>query len=303
MTNLLHKKLILGSKKKIYSINNYTEMVFDDQISDTTDTVTAVELLFGEKLDTSNNNNDIINTPSRTLIPLLYSKKYKIISRVSPKNLDYRPKFGKITDQGKTGSCVPHSVCSLMQFFAPKFTPSPLFNYYVIRDIYKQGLNPRLGTTIRDCVIVLKYVGVCKESEWPNIINNATIKPPDRCYKSALKNTIKGFGIIQNNNLENIKSQLLKGIPLVFGLKIYDSFFNSRFNGIVPMPDLNKDKYYGNHALVIVGYKDSTKQFIVRNSWGVNFGIKGYIFLPYEYVLDNRLSYNLWYITGVTILN
>ncbi len=43
-----------------------------------------------------------------------------------------------------------------------------------------------------------------------------------------------------------------------------------------------------------VGYDDSQSWFIVRNSWGAGWGMKGYFTLPYEYLLDQNLSSDFW---------
>lgn len=42
--------------------------------------------------------------------------------------------------------------------------------------------------------------------------------------------------------------------------------------------------------MVIVGYSDDTKFFVVRNSWGEEFGDKGYCYIPYSYICDSELN-------------
>ena len=39
------------------------------------------------------------------------------------------------------------------------------------------------------------------------------------------------------------------------------------------------------------------QHFIVRNSWGIDWGDKGYFYLPYEYLSDSNLSADFWCIT------
>ena len=50
----------------------------------------------------------------------------------------------------------------------------------------------------------------------------------------------------------------------------------------------------GGHAVVAVGYDDARKTFVVRNSWGTSWGMKGYFTLPYAYLDDRNLSDDLW---------
>ena len=42
--------------------------------------------------------------------------------------------------------------------------------------------------------------------------------------------------------------------------------------------------YKGSHAIALWGYDDNTRTFVFRNSWGTNWGTKGYGHMPYEYV-------------------
>jgi C1A family cysteine protease len=49
-----------------------------------------------------------------------------------------------------------------------------------------------------------------------------------------------------------------------------------------------------------VGYEDSGRRFIVRNSWGRKFGKKGYFTMPCEYLLKEDLSNDFWTIRVVS---
>src|SRR5216683_1344578 len=43
-----------------------------------------------------------------------------------------------------------------------------------------------------------------------------------------------------------------------------------------------------------VGFDDSQHRFIVRNSWGPGWGIKGHFMMPYAYITDSNLADDLW---------
>ena len=49
--------------------------------------------------------------------------------------------------------------------------------------------------------------------------------------------------------------------------------------GILNLPT-QQEQMLGGHAVLIVGYKDDTRQFIVRNSWSANWGLSGYFLMP-----------------------
>jgi C1A family cysteine protease len=60
-------------------------------------------------------------------------------------------------------------------------------------------------------------------------------------------------------------------------------------DGKMPMPAAN-EKVLGGHAVLAVGYDDTAKSLIVRNSWGEKFGDKGYFYMPYEFVTEENTA-------------
>jgi hypothetical protein len=128
--------------------------------------------------------------------------------------------------------------------------------------------------------------------------------PPPYCYAFAQNyKKIKYFlldyaGITQETFLFQIKAVLAAGFPCIFGLTLYTSVYkSSNEKGHIPFPDYKEDKIVGGHTLVAVGYDDfqfvkcansqqySKGAFLVRNSWGTEWGLEGYGWLPYDYVL------------------
>jgi C1A family cysteine protease len=63
--------------------------------------------------------------------------------------------------------------------------------------------------------------------------------------------------------------------------------------GVVNMPKA-REKMLGGHAVMGVGYDNAAKRFTVRNSWGTDWGKKGYFTLPYDYLTDRNLSDDFW---------
>jgi len=53
----------------------------------------------------------------------------------------------------------------------------------------------------------------------------------------------------------------------------------------------------GGHAVLACGYDDQAQHFIVRNSWGADWGQAGYFTMPYAYLLDSNLADDFWVIT------
>ena len=94
-----------------------------------------------------------------------------------------------------------------------------------------------------------------------------------------------------------MKTSLANNEPFVVGIAVYSSFQTRSVEktGIVPMPS-KKDYLLGGHAVVCVGYDEKKKIWIMRNSWGTSWGDKGYFYLPYNYLIDDTLSSDLWII-------
>lgn len=84
------------------------------------------------------------------------------------------------------------------------------------------------------------------------------------------------------------KQTLAAGYPIAFALNTFRNFDDaSRNKGRVPMPkaDAKTRNTHGWHAMLCVGYSDIDRDFIVRNSWGREWGDKGDCYIPYDYVM------------------
>ena len=61
--------------------------------------------------------------------------------------------------------------------------------------------------------------------------------------------------------------------------------------GIAQMPKKG-ERALGGHAVMAVGYNQKTTRFLVRNSWGEGWGMKGYFTMPFEYL--ETLAADFW---------
>lgn len=204
-----------------------------------------------------------------------------------PESVDLRSRMPTVYDQGQLGSCSAQSVGAAIEFINESYQPSRLYIYYNERA--EQGtVSIDSGSTLRVGIKTTVKNGACPETEWPYDISKFTVKPPDTCYTDSKKDLVTGYyGIAKDKNLiDNIRHAISTGFPVVYGMLIFSSFESEPVTmaGQVPMPDLKTEKFLGAHALLISGYDNSKKQFIIRNSWGDKWGDKGYFYLPYEYI-------------------
>jgi len=221
--------------------------------------------------------------------------------------IDLRPECPPVYDQGKLGSCTANAIGGAYEFDEIKqkespgeiFIPSRLFIYYNERN-HEHHVEHDSGAEIRDGIKSIAREGVCPESDWPYNISKFTERPAKKCYEVAQNHkAIKYRRILQFE--DQFKRCLSDGFPFVFGMKIFPSFEASEVaqTGQVPMPDTQKENPLGGHAVLCVGYDDTDRVFIVRNSWGTQWGDQGYFYLPYDYMLNPDLTGDFWTIVQV----
>jgi C1A family cysteine protease len=216
-----------------------------------------------------------------------------------PAKADLRLHCPPVYDQGSLGSCTANAISAAIQFerrkqkFKPDFVPSRLFIYYNER-VIENSVASDAGAQIRDGIKSVASQGDCPETEWPYDIQKFTSKPTAQCYKDAINYTAVQYQRVPQV-LNQMKGCIASGYPFVFGFSVYTGFESEVVaeTGVANMPT-GKERLLGGHAVVAVGYDDSTQRFNVRNSWGKKWGNKGYFTLPYAYLTDSNLADDLW---------
>lgn len=228
---------------------------------------------------------------------MAYSIPHGLTKKLPPL-VDQRKQCPQVYDQGQLGSCTANAIGGAIQFElkkqgAPDFTPSRLFIYYNER-VLENTVNIDSGAQIRDGIKSVNKQGVCPETEWPYSVSEFTQKPHASCYISALKHQVLSYQRL-NHDINQMKSCLADGYPFVFGFTVYDAFEGLKVarTGTLNMPAAT-ERIVGGHAVMAVGYSDTDKRFIIRNSWGSDWGQKGYFTMPYDYLLNSSLSDDFW---------
>jgi C1A family cysteine protease len=221
------------------------------------------------------------------------AQKFKATIDVSklPSKVDLRPYMSPVEDQGLIGSCTANATAGAYEYLMwwhkqTVFDISRLFLYYNSRAI-ENAEELDNGAMITDVMQSLHDQGVCSENSWPYIENKFTQRPPQNCYEEAKQYTISKYEFV-DLDLNTWKSVLAEGYPIIFGVNTYDAFDNPR-NGFISMPR-NTSGDPGPHAMCCVGYSDPDRVFIVRNSWGHQWGDGGYCYIPYDYMMSPELN-------------
>lgn len=208
------------------------------------------------------------------------------------------PILAPIMDQGDLGCCVTNSASYLIKVqTSNRISLSRIMLYDFCRIMDDTPFSQDDGTTIRTAASALLKYGCCVESVCPYDTKTFSVLPPLNTIKQM--NLFKQFSyFFVKQDLNSLKNTLLNmKTPITFGIIVYDSFLTTQVakTGIVPMPDTKKEQEQGGHCVTMVGYDDSKQAFYCANSWGTSWGIKGYFYLPYNYVTNPNLASDFCY--------
>jgi len=229
--------------------------------------------------------------------------------QILPTHVDLRPGCPAVLDQGSLGSCTANSACTVMEFLQKRgqeaLPYSRLYIYYWSR--IKEGTPPEedSGAEIRDVMKVLAKKGAPYESSWPYIIEKFSVMPPTLLDTEASKH--RALFYYACPSLFTLKASLAHGFPVTFGFSVPDNMLTDSCakTGLVYYPSLTEG-FQGGHAVTAVGYDDNmaigkdTGAILCQNSWGTEWGQKGFFWLPYRFWVAG-LADDCWTIrkTGV----
>lgn len=229
-----------------------------------------------------------------------------------PARIDLAPKFvDPPFNQGQIGSCTANAVAGAIQFARhasnlPHYVPSRLFIYYNERKA-EHTVPLDAGAQIRTGIKSVKAIGACPEAAWPyddtpadpgtNLFppgSKPATKPSSEAYALAAEFKITGYSRVPQA-LSQMKACLAGGFPFTVGFLVFDSLYDAQGHPkkVVPLPSANEAPI-GGHAVLAVGYDDSTQLFKLRNSWGPTVQEGGYFYLPYAFLTDPNLADDFW---------
>jgi C1A family cysteine protease len=238
---------------------------------------------------------------------LAKSQKLKAVKKKLPKKIDLRSWCSPIENQGSIGSCTAHAGVGLLEYYERRTTgkhldASRLFLYKVTRQLL--GFKGDDGAYLRSAMKAMVLFGIPPEKYWPYKEEKFNDDPSNFCfafaqnYKALHYYRLDPAGRSPATVLDEVKKSLAAELPAMFGFSVYTSMPAIGENGDIPYPRRG-DGLEGGHAVVAVGYDDDKKidgntgALLIRNSWGKEWGEKGYGWLPYKYVL-NGLADDFW---------
>lgn len=222
-----------------------------------------------------------------------------------PQSVDLRVGVGfpEPYDQGDLGSCTANAIAGAIEYDQRRqklteFMPSRLFIYYNERAM-EGSIASDSGAEIRDGIKSVNQLGVAPESDWKYNVKKFKTKPTAAVFKEALLHQSVAYKRVPQTK-NGICGCLAEGYPIVFGFNCYESFEADAIarTGILEMPQPH-EKSVGGHAVLCVGYDLAKGYVLVRNSWGADWGQKGYFWMPLDYILETNLADDFWQISKI----
>lgn len=217
-----------------------------------------------------------------------------------PQRIDLRGMCSPIEDQGHIGSCAANAVVGAMEYHQRLkgrgvTDLSRLFLYYNARKLADKEQQDS-GTFIHHAMAAVLAWGVCPEAMWPYQRAMWSTKPADSCYRAALE--FEAVSYARAPLGPACKQALAMGLPVVFGAVIPGSMLQveAREVGRMSVPTDAWPAPGGGHAMLIVGYDDAEGTWIVRNSWGLEWGDEGHGYVPYEVMDRYGIPTQFWVI-------
>lgn len=214
-------------------------------------------------------------------------------------SVDLRSTDSPIDDQGSLGSCSANAFVNAYENMVlssgeTNFVDlSRLFLYYNSR-ILEESVETDSGVIeIKSTLDAAKEYGICTEEIWPYQANTIYTTPSNEAYTDALQRRIPSYEFIANDDaMREVISLYSK--PVLIGMYVFDDFMlANKTKYIIPMPN-DTEFALGGHAVIVVGYTEN-KDFIIKNSFGTDWGNDGYAILPKEY--SERYIFDRWHIT------
>jgi hypothetical protein len=214
-----------------------------------------------------------------------------------------------VKNQGPRPSCAVFAIVSAMEYeCAPLDGPAPEYSeeyliWATLKTLGKTGLAvPKnqestldMGFALTEVAEALRAYGMATAAELPYhfVLTDPHLQEPSEdVIASAKKRTpVDGYYITGREprmQISNIVQVINAGVPVIIGLNWPEQKDFSDNVLLDDQPGLEK----AGHAVLLVSYRNKTgkledMEFLFKNSYGVQWGDRGYGVVTYKYLLNN----------------
>ena len=221
--------------------------------------------------------------------------------RENMKRVDLRAYLPPIGNQGKRSSCTAwatgYGLKGLQEVLDQRWkanSSSRQFNPMFVYNSINKGKDN--GSSIMAALNLLKNYGCATFSDCKISTDDYWTKPSGYAFLHAKKYRIASYGKL--NSKKAIKRALSMGYPVVIGARLTALFMPGKFNVYSKkqhdygMRTRDTSLKHARHAMLVVGYDDYMQAFLIMNSWGKNWGNKGYCWVDYKLMVPDAQRYS-----------
>lgn len=238
-----------------------------------------------------------------------------ISHRGLPSRVDLSADMPPVVNQGQQNSCVAFSVGYYTRSYLEKKARgwsydsppyggagervfSPAFIYNQING------GQDSGSYFHHALDLVTQKGAAPWKVMPYNANDYRTQPSQAIKNAAMQYKAASYKRLPFDNVEAVKAELAGGRPIIFGITIDDAFYKLG----TQVYDQTGGRTYGGHAMTLVGYDDSKTSpkgdrgaFKLINSWGTQWGDKGYGWISYkQWIAMRPYAYVLYPAAGTT---
>lgn len=186
-----------------------------------------------------------------------------------------------VRDQGQCGSCWAFSSTAVLEAKALITLNQPNTDLNLAEQtlVSCSGAGSCNGGYMNKAADFLLKSGTGAEATFPytrtnNACSAATANWQANAYKIKDWHYVSSYATV---SADAIKNAIYNSGPLVISMTVYNDFYSYK-SGVYSVVS---GSALGGHAVTVVGWDDSAKAFIVKNSWGTGWGDKGYFKIAY----------------------
>jgi hypothetical protein len=199
-----------------------------------------------------------------------------------------------ILNQGNVGSCVAHSIDGYCRSITEEkqsnkyqlFSSGFRYGMRNITDYQGEGMEPREALESAKDFGSVPYVNFpYNESYW--LVKNRIDQYKDELLKIADPYKITAYCRLYTES--DVKNALMQLGLITVCIPIYESFYNTGSDGMVPTPNIIDENLCGSHEVSQYGWRKDRRDAYL-NSWGNEWGDNGRFYLASDYPIIEKWS-------------
>jgi len=206
-------------------------------------------------------------------IPVFNASSKLNSKRLRVESLDYRPYMNPIENQGQCGSCYSFATTATIEgAYAIKKGININLSKQEIVDCSPDTFGCQGGWFAPACDYIMEQGGLHNAADYEYAFEAEALTC--RAVDEERTGNIQSYGRVAPGDEEAMKTALAEFGPLWVTISVGDVFYNYE-SGIIDIENCSKRT---DHAVVVVGYgnEDGQDYWLIRNSWGEDYGDSGY---------------------------